>query len=101
MGSTLCTVEHWLQFVSGGFATLAAITWFWASSIKAPPMTEEAMQAHYGVPIPALVDLVKLLAQQSRMNALAALFAGAAALCQIPQAFMPTCWSGAPWFSPN
>jgi Spy/CpxP family protein refolding chaperone len=32
------------------------------------------------------------------MNAVAALFAAAAACCQIPLAFMPTCWSGAPWW---
>jgi hypothetical protein len=99
MGSGLCTFEHWLQFASAGFASLAAIAWLWASRIKAPKqITEDQMRARYDTPIPALVQLLGLITRQSRMNAVAASFAGAAAICQIPQAFMPTCWSGSPWF---
>jgi hypothetical protein len=94
MTINLCIVEHWLQFASGGFAALAAFMWFWASTIKAPTkFTEQEMQARYGAPIPAIAHIIRLATRQSRLNAFAALFAGVAAICQIPQAFMPTCWS--------
>jgi hypothetical protein len=93
MTINLCTVEHGLQLISAVLAALAALTWLWASRMKAPKFTEEEAQALYDAPIPILVTLVRVIARQSRMNALAAVFAALAALCQIPLAFMPTCWS--------
>jgi hypothetical protein len=42
---------------------------------------------------------MKTVADQSKLNAQAALFAALAAFCQLPQAFMPTCWGGVSWFS--
>jgi hypothetical protein len=91
-GDFLCILEHWLQLFSAIFAALAAVTWFWASRIKAV-ITPDQMKPLYDVPIPALERLVGLVSKQSRLNAAAAFFAAIAALCQIPQAFMPTCWS--------
>jgi hypothetical protein len=94
MTLNLCAVEHWLQLSSGIAAGVAAALWFWASRIRAPAdITEREMQPLYDAPIPALVQLVGIVTRQSRVSAIAAFFAGIAALCQIPQAFMPTCWS--------
>jgi hypothetical protein len=89
----LCTVEHWLQFASGIFAALAAFTWLWASRVRAPSeITQDQMAATSGDIITPLDRLMKAIAKQSRLNATAALFAAFAALCQMPQAFLPTCW---------
>jgi hypothetical protein len=99
MGSWICTTEQWLQFTSGAFALLAALTWFSASRTKpSEKITEDQMGSRYSVPTPALVTLVAITTRQAKRNAMAALFAAIAAFCQIPQALMPTCWSGAPWF---
>jgi hypothetical protein len=91
MGSWLCTIEHWLQLASAVFAALAAWKWFTASRGKVPTTATYAnIDEMYGI-----------IERQSRQNAYAAAFAGIAALLQIPQAFMPTCWSGSPWFLSN
>jgi hypothetical protein len=91
MGSWLCTTEHWLQLASAVFAALAAWKWFTASLGKLPAQaTFENLDGVYAI-----------IGRQSRQNAYAAAFAGVAALLQLPQSFMPTCWSGAPWFLSN
>jgi hypothetical protein len=43
-------------------------------------------------------EMYAAMRRQSRLNAWAAPFAGVAALLQFALAFMPGCWSGAPWF---
>jgi hypothetical protein len=81
-GDFLCALQHWLQFGSGFFAVLAAITWFLASRAKIPnPIAWNNIDAFSAGAV-----------KQSRLNALAAIFAAVAALLQVPQAFMPTCW---------
>jgi hypothetical protein len=91
MGSWLCTTEHWLQLASAVFAALAAWKWFTSSLGKLPAQaTFENLDEVYAI-----------IGHQSRQNAYAAAFAGVAALLQLPQSFMPTCWSGAPWFLSN
>jgi len=98
----ICTVEHWFQFASGVFAMIAAIIWLLASRLRAPSeLTQRHVLDVQGDIIPILDRLMKAVASQSRMNAWAALFAALAAFCQLPQAFMPTCWSGSPWFDSN
>ena len=96
MISATCTAEHWLQLACAGFAALAAFTWFWASRVKAP-ISKEEMVARWDVPVPGLHRLIELATRQSRMNAIAALFAAAAAFCQVPLAFMPPCYGGPVW----
>jgi hypothetical protein len=91
MGSWLCTTEHWLQFASAVFAALAAWKWIVASLTKVPLRATWAN----------IDEVYAIIARQSRLNAYAASFAGIAALLQLPQVFMPTCWSGAPWFLSN
>jgi hypothetical protein len=78
----ICTVEHVLQLTSAGFAALAAWKWFVASSAKLPPKATWTN----------IDEVYAMIARQSRLNAYAASFAGVAALLQLPQAFMPTCW---------
>jgi hypothetical protein len=78
----ICTVEHALQLASAVFAALAAWKWFVASLGKIP------LTATYS----NIDDMYAIVARQSRQNAYAALFAGVAAILQLPQAFMPTCW---------
>ena len=79
----ICTVEHVLQLASALFAALAAWNWLVASLAKVPAQTT----------LDSLDNLYPIIARQSRLNAQAAAFAGIAALLQLPQAFMPTCWS--------
>jgi hypothetical protein len=82
MTNIWCSAEHWLQLASGAFAVLAAVTWWLASRAEIPhPVTWANIDAFSAGAV-----------KQSRLNAWAALFAAAAALLQIPQAFMPTCW---------
>jgi hypothetical protein len=91
MGSALCTSETWIQFASGLAALVAAIVWFLASRVSTPTvLTYDAGDA-----------LLSGIRKQSRLNAWAALFAAMAAILQVPLAFMPTCWSNAPWFIPH
>jgi glucose-6-phosphate dehydrogenase assembly protein OpcA len=82
----ICTVEHVLQFASAVFAGLAAWRWLVASLVTVPPGTERATT------LDSLDHVYPIISRQSRLNAQAALFAGIAALLQLPQAFMPTCW---------
>jgi hypothetical protein len=99
MLSSICTLEHFIQLGSGVFALIAAI--FWGLSTRAKAISKippQQMSAGWGGNIPGLVALVKDVEKQSRLNAWAAFFAAVAALCQIPLAFMPACWSGSPWF---
>jgi hypothetical protein len=78
-----------MQFFSGIFAFAAAVAWLWASLTKTPPLPAS----------PQNIDaMYAAIGSQSRRNALAALFAGIAALFQFVLALMPACWSGAPWF---
>jgi hypothetical protein len=91
MGNWACVAEHWLQLASAVFAALAAWKWFTASLDKVPA---EATFAN-------LDEVYAIVGRQSRQNAYAAAFAGIAALLQLPQAFMPTCWSGTGWFWSN
>jgi hypothetical protein len=94
----LCPLEHWLQIGAVVCGIAAAALWFWASRTKVPAFSREEMQATYSTPVPALVTLVGLINRQSKLNALAALFAALAAICQVPAALLPvTCWSGPPW----
>ena len=83
MLSALCTLEHALQFGAAIFAAMAAITWLSASRVKTPD----------GVTWSNEDALARGVTKQSRLNALAALFAAMAAFCQIPLPFMPTCWN--------
>jgi hypothetical protein len=77
----MCTVEHLLQIGSAVFGWLAAWRWFVASLENVPAqMTWENID-----------DVYSLIAEQSRLNAQAALFAGIAAVLQLSRAFMPTC----------
>jgi hypothetical protein len=102
MPSILCTAEHWFQFASGVFAVIAAVIWFLASRVRGPSeLTQQHLPSVQGDSFPILDRLMKDVARQSRRNATAAFFAALAAFCQLPQAFMPTCWSGAPWFLSN
>lgn len=89
---SICTIEHSLQFASAVFAALAALTWLWASRVKAPSEIAEEQMRRPLAAIPVVDLLMKAVARQSRLNASAALFAGLAAFCQLPQAFLPTCW---------
>jgi hypothetical protein len=56
------------------------------------PKSKDGLIAVGGDMIPAVEKLMKAVGLQSRLNALAAAFAGAAAILQVVQAFMPTCW---------
>jgi hypothetical protein len=91
MGRWICTAEGWLQFSSALFAGLAAWKWFTASLGKIPSRATFAN----------IDEMYAMVGRQSRQNAYAAAFAGVAALLQLPLSFMPTCWSGAPWFLSN
>jgi hypothetical protein len=88
MLSQLCVFEHVLQFAAAVFAALAAWKWFMSSRGKIPD------HAKYD----NIDQMYASIARQSRLNAHAASFAGIAALLQLSQVFMPSCWSGAPWF---
>jgi len=98
-----CIAEHWLQFASGVLAGCAAITWFMASRIKPSAALTRLAEGIAHVTEREFLHEQSAIAQitirQSRTNAIAALFAAGAAIIQLPLAFMPTCWSGAPWFS--
>jgi hypothetical protein len=62
--------------------------------VKAPteiPKTNGNISLATGM-IPSLEKLMLAVGSQSKRNAIAAAFAGVAALLQIGQAFMPTCW---------
>jgi hypothetical protein len=72
----ICGVKMVLGVAAGGFALVAAVFWFIASWKGFHTATE----------------INRDLATQSRLNAAAAFFAGAAALLQIPLVWMPTCW---------
>jgi len=88
MHSAICGIEHIIQAASGACALIAAINWLKASLLKFPATgTYANIDEVYG-----------LLSRQSRLNAYAAGFAAVAAILQFPLAFMPSCWSGAPWF---
>jgi hypothetical protein len=93
----VCKIEHALQIASGIFALAAAIVWLRASLTKgAPDFTTNSVVAQGG--LTSLFDgLLRAVAKQSRLNAIAALLAALAAFCAFPQAFMPTCWSGMPY----
>jgi hypothetical protein len=81
-GDSVCIAEHWLQFGSGICALIAAVVWWKASRSKVPhPITFDNIDTFSNSAV-----------RQSRLNALAALFAAIAALLQFPLAFMPTCW---------
>lgn len=96
----ICSVEHGVQFASAAFALIAAFLWLRASRAKvAPPITPGRITVgSEGVVIPDLQALMEAVKKQSKLNARAALFAFLAALCQVPLAFAPACWSGSPWF---
>jgi hypothetical protein len=79
----LCTLEHTLQIASAASAALAAWSWLLASLVKLPAQTT----------LDNLDNVYPLMRRQSSLNAQAAFFAAIAALLQLPQAFMPTCWS--------
>jgi hypothetical protein len=89
----ICTVEHLLQLASGCFAIIAALAWFAAYFVKAPAGIDTTRPVSLNKDVIAPLDkLMKAVARQSKLNGVAAFFAALAALCQTPQAFMPTCW---------
>jgi hypothetical protein len=92
MNVNMCVVGHSLQILSGALALVAAAIWFVASQVKSPPdFSSESVTESGG--LSSLIDkLLRSVAHQSRLNALAAFFAALAAVCSIPQAWMPTCW---------
>lgn len=69
-----------LQWVSAGFALLAALFWFASTFVKFPPLTwEETGKLH------------ERLRRQSKWNALAAFSAAMAAIIQAIPILTPTC----------
>jgi hypothetical protein len=78
-----CIAGHWLQVDSGIFGAIAAFTWLAASRVKGPD----------GVTWSNEDALALAVTKQSRLNALAAMFAAIAAFCQLPQAVIPASWS--------
>jgi hypothetical protein len=56
------------------------------------PRDEKGRIAVGGMMVPAVEVLMEAIAAQSKLNAIAAAFAGAAAILAAAQAFMPTCW---------
>jgi hypothetical protein len=89
----ICTVAFSIQIGSAACGIIAAITWWRASSVKTPTeMTHDQVKAVEGDIIPVLDRLMRGVTRQSKLNALAAGFAAAAAILQVANAFMPTCW---------
>jgi hypothetical protein len=91
--SGICTVAFTIKMASAGFGVAAAIVWWRASRTKTPPeMTHEQVEAVQGDVVPIFDKLMRGVATQSRLNALAAGLAAFAAVLQVADAFMPTCW---------
>ena len=93
--SGICTVAFSTEIVSGVCAVAAAGCWFGASLVRAPiaiPRDEQGRIAVGGAIVPAVERLMAAVGLQSKLNAIAAAFAGVAALLQVGHAFMPTCW---------
>jgi hypothetical protein len=89
----ICTVAFTIQLASAGFGVTAAIVWWSASRIKTPPeITQDQAAALEGDILPILTRLMRGVVTQSRLNARAASFAAVAAILQVLDAFMPTCW---------
>lgn len=93
--SGICAVAFSTQIGSAICAVAAAGFWFAASLKKTPPSIprdEEGLIALRGHVIPAVEKLMEAVASQSKLNAIAAALAGAAAILAVVQSFMPTCW---------
>ena len=89
----ICTVAHYSQIIGALFGISAAAVWWKASRVKATSnLTQEDMSASGGDIVSPLGKLMQSAAEQSRLNALAALLAAIAAVLSLWQAFMPTCW---------
>jgi hypothetical protein len=89
----ICTIAFSIKLISAGFGVAAATVWWQASRIKTPPeITQDQVAAVQGDVLPVLSRLMHGVASQSRLNALAAALAAIAALLQVAEVFMPTCW---------
>lgn len=64
------------DYVSAGFALVAAALWLAASRVRVPPFPDVGFDSHSGVFEPVRVALSKT----SRLNAYAAIFAGLSAI---------------------
>ncbi len=77
-----CDLIGALQWVSAICAGLAALFWFLSSISRLPP---DAITGN------TINDIVPAIRRQGRLNAIAAIFAGAAAAIQAVLIMAPTC----------
>jgi hypothetical protein len=89
----LCIFVFPLQIGSGLFAALAAILWFYASSIKTPTAITTIIVGD-GAILGELDEIARALVMQGKWNSRAAFCAALSAAGQVGGAFMPTCWEG-------
>jgi hypothetical protein len=89
----ICIAGFGIRIVSACFAVTAGMIWFIASRIKMPAeLTQGHVAQSDGDVVPVLDRLMRGVARQSKLNALAAFCAAFAAILQVATVFMPTCW---------
>jgi hypothetical protein len=89
----ICTIAFLIKLGSPISGISAAAIWWLASRVKTPPeLTQEHVVKVQGDVVPIFDQLMRGVARQSKLNALAAMLAAVAAILQVADAFMPTCW---------
>ncbi|MEW6626897.1 MAG: hypothetical protein AB1431_08930 [Pseudomonadota bacterium] len=81
--ATLVTIT---SIGSGVFAIAAAGFWFWSAAMRLPRATMRTWDREAGKTVETPRE--KAERQQSKLSAIAALFAGVAALCQVASAML-------------